>query len=695
MIPRPDNRRQAVVNSLHGVPVSDPYRWLEDASDAGVQEWMRLQDDAARRFLGALPHRDALLARFRELFYINWIGAPRKRGERFFWMRRSAREEKAVVCFREGAAGAERELLDPNSWSADGSVSLGTWCVSRDGRLVAYTIKRNNSDAATLRVRDVASGVNLPRDIIADAKYASPEWTPDSRGFYYTWLPDDPTIPAAELPGKAEIRFHAIGADPATDACVHPALHDPRKFLYSSLSWDGRWLFVGVQRGWTATDLYFRDLSAPAAAFLPLVVGDEFQHDVLAWRDQFFIHTNDGAPRFRLFRASAAEPSRAAWEEIVPESEGTLETAQVIGDRLVLRYLNRAQSEMEIRELDGTRVRKFDLPGIGTVSSMLGEPEEDEAFYSFSSFSEPPAIFRTSVKNGATTLWWKADLPADPSQLVCEQLICRSRDGTPVSLFVVQRKDLRLDGARPTLLTGYGGFNVSLTPSYRSTALVWAEAGGVFVVANLRGGGEYGEDWHRAGMLERKQNVFDDFVAAAEFLIAEGYTRPDRLAINGGSNGGLLVGAALTQRPELFGAAICAVPLLDMLRFHRTGAGSTWVEEYGSAEHADQFPYLHAYSPYHRVVPGTRYPAMLLMSADSDDRVNPMHARKFAAAVQDANPDGRPVLLRIERNAGHTGADQVRLEAERQADQFAFLLHELKAEDPGISRSDDDGPDGR
>jgi len=673
------NRRGDVVERIHGVDVADPYRWLEDATNPDVRAWMDAQDERARAYLAPLPRRAALVERFRELFYVDWLSAPRKHGDRYFWARRSGKEEKAVLCWKDGVDGVERVLLDPNALSPDGSVSLGTWGVSHTGRYLAYTLKRNNSDSAVLRVRDVATGADLAHDVIADAKYASPEWLPDDSGFYYTWLPDDRSIPPAALPGHAEIRFHRIGSDPALDPVVHQALGDPTRFLSVGVSWDGRWLFVAVQRGWTATDLYFRDLHGSAEGFRELIAGSPNNYDVLAWKDRFYIHTNEGAPRFRLLCADPRRPARAAWSEIVPEQEGTLEGVQVIGDRLVTRSLRRARSEVAVRTLDGALVREIELPGIGSVSAIVGNPDEDEVYYSFSAFTEPPAIFRTSVQSPTSALWWRAKIAADTASLVCEQIFCRSRDGTEIPMFVVHRKDMPLDGARPALLTGYGGFNVSLTPFFRSTAVVWAEQGGVFVVANLRGGGEFGEDWHRAGMLEQKQNVFDDFVAVAESLIARGFTRPDRLAISGGSNGGLLVGAAMTQRPELFGAVVCAVPLLDMVRYHRFGSGTTWTDEYGSAEDPQQLRALHAYSPYHRVRAGVAYPALLLLSADSDDRVDPMHARKFAAALQDANPAGRPVLLRVERNAGHTGADQVRLEVERQADQFAFLLDSLAA----------------
>ncbi len=685
----PPSRRDDVVEDIHGVRVSDPYRWLEDPSRPDVQEWMRAQDAATRARLAALPARDALRKRFSELYYVDSIAAPVQRGNQQFILRRKATQEKAVLYWKKGAEDPERVLLDPNTLSTDGSVSLGVWVASYDGKYVAYTLRRNGADSSTLRVRDVATGRDLRVDVISDAKYASPSWTPDSKGFYYTWLPPDPSIASTELPGRAEVRFHRIGTDPRADEVVHPALGDPKRFVGASVSRDGRWLLLSVQRGWTSTDLYFRDLKAaarrPASPVSPtealgfrrLVVGEDALFEAVAWRGSFYVQTNAGAPRYRVFRVDPRRPEREHWKEIIAESDATLETMQVIGGRLVLGYLRDASSRMEIRDLNGGYVRKVDLPGIGSAEGMVGNPDQDDAYFSFTSFTQAPQVFRTSVRTGDTTLWETTRIPADTTPFTSEQVYYRSKDGTRISMFLVHRKDLARHGENPTLLTGYGGFNVSLTPSFRSSAVVWLEHGGVLAIPNLRGGGEYGEAWHRAGMLANKQNVFDDFIAAARFLIDEKITRPEKLAISGGSNGGLLVGAALVERPDLFRAVICAVPLLDMLRYHKFGSGTTWIEEYGTADDRDQFGWLYAYSPYHRVKDGVAYPAILMMSADSDDRVDPMHARKFVAAIQAATTGRRPVLLRVERNAGHGGADMIREEVEQQADQYAFLLDQM------------------
>jgi prolyl oligopeptidase len=673
----PTARRLDVKETLFGVAVEDPYRWLEDVNDPAVQAWMAGQDEAARAVLGALPGRDRLLRRFRELYYVDAVSAPLRRGGRYFYTRRHADREKAVVYWREGAQGAERVLLDPNTMSADGSTALGVWVPTYDGGKVVYAVRPNNADEATLHVMDVASGRVSDVDVIEGGKYAEPAWTPEGDAFYYTWLPTDPTIPVADRPGRAEIRFHRLGTPAAADRPVHPSTGSARTFLSVDLSRDGRWLFVYISHGWNSTDVYLRDLRAADQAWRPLVVGQDAIHVVHPWRDRFYILTNDQAPRFRVMRAEATRPERSAWVEIVPEADGAvIEEMRVLGDHLVLGYLKNAASRLEVRTLEGRLVREVALPALGSTLGLTGNPDEDEMFYGYQSFTAAPEIYRTSVVTAETRLWSAVKVPVDASALLVEQVWYPSRDGTRISMFIVRRKDVPRDGSTPFLLYGYGGFSVSERPTFTSALFPWLEAGGGFAVPNLRGGGEYGEEWHRAGMRHKKQNVFDDFIGAAEYLQASGYTRPDRLAIMGGSNGGLLVGAAMVQRPELFRAVSCSVPLLDMLRYHLFGSGKTWIEEYGSADNEADFRTLHAYSPYHHVRRAA-YPAVLMSSADTDDRVDPMHARKMTAALQAATTGGRQVLLRIERNAGHGGADMVKQAVELSADRYAFLMREV------------------
>lgn len=673
----PPSRREDVRDTIHGVVVEDPYRWLEDVKSEEVQAWMTAQDDLARAQLNGLPHRAELVERLKQLFYLDTIGAPIRRGSRYFYSRRHATREKVVVYWKEGKDGEERVLFDPNTWSEDGSVSLGGWQVTQDGLRVAFTRRENNSDEATMYVMDVGSGETSAVDVIEGAKYAHASWTPQGDGFYYTWLPTDRSIAVADRPGYAEVRYHVLGADPAQDRLVHPRTGNPTTFIDSDLSRDGRWLVLTIAHGWNSTDVYYRDLHDASSAFRPLVVGQEAIYSVWVWQDVFYVHTNDGAPQWRLFRAMPPGLSRDAWVEIVPERpDAKLEGFGIVGGRLALSYLQNACSRLEIAELDGTPVRQVQMPGLGTIAGPLGNEDDDEAYFAFDSFTTPREIYQTSIATGETSLWFRLSIPVDPSPYLAEQVFLNSRDGTRLSMFIVRHKDMKRDGQSPTLLTGYGGFQVSLLPHFDPSVFPWLEQGGVYAVANLRGGGEYGEEWHRDGMRLQKQNVFDDFIACAEYLVGAGYTRPGRLAIEGGSNGGLLVGAVMTQRPDLFRAVLCAVPLLDMVRYHLYGSGKTWISEYGSADDPEQFRAIHAYSPYQHVKPGVRYPALLMLSADSDDRVDPMHARKFTAALQAATRGG-PVLLRIERNAGHGGADLIKASVEKIADEYAFTLWQL------------------
>jgi prolyl oligopeptidase len=675
----PATRRDDVRDEIHGVTVPDPYRWLEDEKDPAVQAWMQVQNAYARARLEDKPDRDALRQRLRSLMYLDAVSPPTRRGGRLFYTRRHADREKSVFYVRDEGEAPERVLIDPNTMSADGSVSLQGAAPSWDGSLVAYRISRNSSDAATLHVRDVATGTDLP-DVIAGARYAWPAWTPDTTGFYYTGLPDDPSIPPAELPGRAEIRFHRIGTDATQDEVVYPALGDPKTFLGVQLSRDGRYLLVSISRGFDSSDIYFKDLSG-TGDWVTLTEGTPYRASVDVHDGRFYVLTNDHAPRSRVFVVDPAAPARSGWREVVRESAATLEGVDIVGGKLALSYLDNVSSRIEIRELDGSRPRGVALPGIGTASGLHGRPEDDDAYFSFSSFTSTPKIVKIAVSTLIQEIWDDVKIPVDTSDFEVQQIWYETKargEGKPtrVPMFVVHRRGVVLDGSHPTLLTGYGGFSVSLTPAFSAGAVLWLERGGIWAVANLRGGGEFGEEWHEAGKGANKQNVFDDFIAAAEVLVERGYTRPDKLAIRGGSNGGLLVGAVMTQRPELFGAVVCEVPLLDMIRYHLFGAGKTWISEYGSAEDPEQFRTLWGYSPYHRVRSGSHPLRLLMNSADSDDRVDPMHARKFVAAMQHATPQTE-VLLRIEKNAGHGGADLIKQSVEAGVDIYSFLLEAL------------------
>ncbi len=672
----PATPRADVEEVLHGTVVVDPYRWLEDGTSSDVQAWVAEQHAFARRHLDAFGGRGALAARLSRLFYLDAVSPPYRAGDRLFYTRRQADGEMAVVCWREADGGVEHVLIDPNTLSAGGTTSLGAWVPSNDGKTLAFALHENSADDATLHLIDVASGTPIPGERIEGARYAYPSWTPEGDGFYYTSLPRDGSIPEDQLPGFAEIRFHALGSDPRHDPVVRERTGNAEAFHGVRLSRDGHWLLASVST-FAGDDLYYRDLRSAASPWLTLVEGVEANFSVQAWEDRFIVVTNQDAPRWRILRFDPARPG-SDWEEIVAEDpEGVLRGATLVGGRLVLTYVREAASTIEIRTLDGAAVHRIDLPSVGSASAVLGAPDQDEAYFEFSSFLYPPGVYRLSVATGEASVWSQVPRPVDPSPFSLEHLRYPSKDGTLIPMFVVHRRDMLRDGATPFLLTGYGGFGVSMEPVFDPSLYPWLEAGGGIAVAGVRGGGEYGEAWHRAGVRERKQNVFDDFIAAADYLVNEGYTAPRRLAIQGGSNGGLLVGAALTQRPELFAAVICADPLLDMVRYHRFGAGRTWISEYGSAEDGDAFGWLYAYSPYHRVRPGVSYPPVLFAASDSDDRVDPLHARKMTAALQEACGGRAPVLLRIEPHAGHGGADRIRSVVETWTDVYAFLFGAL------------------
>ena len=533
-----------------GVTVRDPYRWLEDGKSKETQAWMAAEDELARRHLEGLPGRDAIRDRLKDLLYFDAVGAPVRRGKRLFYTRRHKGAEKSIVYFREERQDKEQALLDPNTLRPGENVALGVWMPSYDGKIVAYTVRKNNADDATLYIKDVTSGKVSNIDVIPGAKYAEPSFTPSGDGFYYVRRPVDPKISAADLPGHSEIRFHKIGQDPLKDDLVREKTEDPRTEVAVSLSRDGRYLFGYVMHNFDAeVDAYYRDLKAPKESngWRPLLVGKRVRVEATAWKDQIYVFTDEGAPRGRVFRVDPKKADREHWQEIIQEPESAVfESMKIAGGQLVLTYMKDAASEIEIRALDGKLVRKVDLPSVGGAG-FQGEPTEDEAYYAFATFTRPREIYQTSIKNGGSKLWSKLDLLVNPAPYEVKQLWYTSKDGTKVSMFVVHKKGIPMDGSTPFLMTGYGGFAVSMRPTFMATLYPWLEAGGAFALPNLRGGGEYGKAWHEGGMKTRKQNVFNDFIAAAEHLIAAGYTKSERLAIRDGSNGGLLVGAAMVQ----------------------------------------------------------------------------------------------------------------------------------------------------
>lgn len=692
----PAASRDHSFDTYFGVKVSDPYRWLENPNSAATKEWLGAENKLSRNYLDALPGRAALKERLEQLYYIDTISVPSRAGDRLFYTKHRANQEKTVLYWRPvGDPNSEHVLVDPNQFMATSNAALGVTSPSLDGKLLAYTLKPNNADEATLYVKDVASGNDLPGEVIEGAKYADPSWLPDGSGFVYTYLPPAAPGHVQDRIGLAEVRYHQLGTDSKRDPVIHAKTGDPTKFIGAEISRDGKWIFFEQHNGWDKNDLYYQPLKgAPMAEMAekwePIVTGKPFRYSLSAWKDEGYIVTNEDAPHYRVFKVDLANPGRANWREIVPESPGViLRGLAVVGDRLVLDQMEQVHSRVEIRDLEGQLVRRLDLPGIGSVVGLSGEPEHNELYYAFSNFTTPPEIFRTSVAGESQELWGKIEVPVDPSPYVVEQKFFPSKDGTRIPMFIVHRKDILLDNGTPFLLTGYGGFGISRTPSFSAGLYPWLEAGGGYALVNLRGGGEFGEQWHKDGMLLKKQNVFDDCIAAAQYLIAEGYTSPQHLAFRGGSNGGLLAGVLITQRPDLFRAVVCEVPLLDMIRYDQFGSGKSWIPEYGSVADAAQFNALYAYSPYHHVVKGMDYPAVLFWSDAGDDRVDPMHARKMTAALQADTGSSNPILLRVETQGGHGGSDQVKMWVERGADTWGFLIHELGAQVPGVPQNAD------
>jgi prolyl oligopeptidase len=669
-----------VEDTLHGHKIADPYRWLENAESPDTQAFVVSELAYARSLLDPLPGRDQIHQRLGQLLSIGTIGAPQLAGNFYFYTRRDGMQNQPILYVREGLEGKDRALVDANRLAADGTTALDWWFPSEDGKYVAYGTSTSGSEESTLHVIETATGSWIP-DTIERTRFASLAWKKDNSGFYYTRHPKQGEVPAGEEVYHVKVFYHSLGSDPAKDALIFGEGRNPQDIPNVQLpDDDDRWLLITVFEGWSKAEMYIQDLKAGTAP-VELTAGKEFLYGGEIVNGKLYITTNEDAPRYRVFGVDAANPKRENWKEIIPQTDAVLQGAAVFGGKLFAQYEKDASSQLKMFDLEGKPLADIPVPAIGTVFASGGRWNKPEIFFGFHSYAVAPSIYRYNVTANQTALWAKVDAPIDPSAYDIKQVWYNSKDGTRVPMFVVHKKGIALNGKNPTLLTGYGGFNISNTPNFNGSRYVWLEHGGVYAVANLRGGAEFGEDWHRAGMLGKKQNVFDDFIGAAEYLIAQKYTDKDHLAIQGGSNGGLLMGAMITQRPELFRAVVCQVPLLDMLRYQHFQIAKLWIPEYGSADDAQQFDWLYAYSPYHHVKPGTEYPAILFMTADSDTRVDPMHAKKMAALMQAGAKNGqsreRPILLRIEPKAGHGAGKPVVKQIEEGTDIWSFLFWQL------------------
>jgi prolyl oligopeptidase len=719
----PRAEAKPVVDLYHGTKVIDNYRWLEDGNSPATQKWVADEMAYTRALLDPLPGREVIQKRLTELLSIGSITPPMITGKHYFYTKREGMQNQPVLYVRDReetlqatSLQKDRVLVDANQLAADGTIALDWFQPSDNGKYVAYGTSQSGSEMSTLHIIETRTGTILP-DTIERTRAASIAWLHDNSGFYYTRYPKKGDVPAGQEMYNRHVFFHVLGTDPEIDDLIFGEGRDPEDWPSVFLSNDGRWLLIHVSQGWTKSELYLMDLygkNPPSR----LTTGRDFNYGAEVYDGKVYITTNEDAPRYRVFVTDAGSFDREAWKEIIPQSGAVLQNVSVYGNKLFAQYEENATSQLKLFDLEGKKISDISLPAIGTIFGHGGRWNRDEAFFGFHAFTVPPSIYSIDLKtapqglkpsslsnsdgraqsrtlsqpgdepahnssgNMQPVLWSAVSAPSiDSSAYEVAQEWYKSKDGTRVPMFIVHKKGLEKNGHNPTLLTAYGGFNVSLTPSFSRTAYLWMEHGGVFAVANLRGGAEFGEDWHRAGMLDKKQNVFDDMIAAAEHLISEKYTDKNHLAIQGGSNGGLLMGAMITQRPDLFRAVVCQVPLLDMLRYQNFQIAKLWIPEYGSAEKPDQFKWLHAYSPYHHVKAGTEYPAILFMTGDFDTRVDPMHAKKMAAEMQAEARNGqskaRPILLRIEQKAGHGAGKPVAKQIEEFTDIYSFLFWQL------------------
>ncbi|NOT01251.1 MAG: S9 family peptidase [Phycisphaerales bacterium] len=672
----PESKTVDVVDEYHGQKVADPYRWLEKTDDSDVETWLDAQTAYTRAYLDRFADRQTIKERLEKLYAAETSSPPSVYRDRYFFNRRKGSQNHAVLFVRDGDYKAEpRVVIDPNTFSADGTIALDWTSISPDGSLIAYGKSAGGDERSTLYIRNVATGEQLSEEI-PQTRYSSIAWLPDNKSFYYTRYPIVGSVPTGDENYFRKVYYHRIGEDWKNDRLVVGELAQKEEFVSPGANSTNEWMFLTRSVDWSKNDLYFRPLASDEP-FRPIAVGLDALTSADLVYGKLFILTNHGASRYRLMIADPEKPTTADWRELIPQQKGVIESFRVIDRRIIINVLEDAHTRIFIHDLEGKRIGEIELPTLGSAGGISGEWDDTEIFFGFESFAYPPANFRYDLKTGQLEKIEQVDIGVNVADYEASQQWVTSKDGTRVPMFVVHRKGVERSGRNPTLLYGYGGFDISITPQFRKGLFVWLDRGGVYASACLRGGGEFGADWHLAGRLEKKQNVFDDFIAAAETLISLKYTDRDHLAIYGGSNGGLLVGACMVQRPDLYRAVICAVPLLDMLRYHQFEIARLWIPEYGSADDPKQFEWLRAYSPYHNVKPGTSYPATLIMTGDSDSRVHPLHAWKMAARLQAATSSDRPILMRMDRKAGHGAGKPLSKIVDAESDQWVFLMNEL------------------
>jgi prolyl oligopeptidase len=668
-------RRDDVMEDYHGTMVADPYRWLENPTSAGTLNWVEAQNAATAQYISAIPARKKIQERMTVLWDYPKYSAPVKKADRYFFSKNTGMQNQSVLYMQHTLQGEAVVVIDPNTFSEDGTVALTNQAFSKDGKLLAYGTSSGGSDWQEIKIRQVDNDTDYP-EVIRWCKFSSIAWRHDNQGFFYNRLPEPGTVPEEDQSNYSRVYWHTLDTPQSGDQLIYERPEAKELSFSPIITDDGSYLVLHV---WHGTDpknrLYYRNVGSDGP-FVRLLDEADAAYNLIGNNGSiFYIQTNQDAPRSRLIAIDLEQPERANWQELIPQQDDVMAFVIMVNNQFVVTYMHDAHHEMKIYTLDGSFVRDITLPTLGSIVEISGKPQHTEMFISFTSFLYPPTVFRYDFLSSTLSLLYGVSIDFDAASYETTQVFYTSRDGTRVPMFLTHKKGLKLDGTNPVLLYGYGGFDVSLTPSFTVPTLVWLENGGVYAVANLRGGGEYGEEWHRAGTLENKQNVFDDFIAAAEWLIANKYASASRLAIQGASNGGLLVAACMLQRPDLFGAVICQVPVIDMLRYHKFTVGRYWISDYGNAEtNPDHFKFLYAYSPLHNVKAGVVYPATLILAADTDDRVVPAHAKKFAATLQAANGGNNPILLRIEMKAGHGLGKPTAKVIEERSDILVFLF---------------------
>jgi prolyl oligopeptidase len=674
----PQPRRSDQVDDYHGTKVADPYRWLEDTDSAETHAWVEAENKLTFGYLEQIPYRQAIHERLTKLWNYERFTTPSQHGGRYFFQHNTGLQQQNVLLVAESLNAEPRVLFDPNTLSPDGTVALAGTAISDDGKLMAYGIATSGSDWNEWHVRDVDTGKDLADDL-KWVKFSGASWTKDGKGFYYSRYAEPTGATLRDTNYFQKLYYHRLGTAQSEDKLIYERPDVKEMMFGGGVSDDGRYLIITVVKDTSSKNsLYYKDLTQPDSPVVKLIDTFEAQYSFIDNDGPvFWFHTDLDAPRGRVIAIDTRHPERANWKTLIPQGPDKLEFANTISNSFFLGYLKDARTEVRVHDLTGAFLRNVDLPGIGTSAGFGGKRSDKETFYAFTSFITPATVYRYDPQAGKSAVYRQPKVDFDPARYETKQIFYNSKDGTRVPMFLTYKKGIKLDGQNPTLLYAYGGFDINLTPFFSVPNLVWLEMGGIYAQPNLRGGGEYGEEWHQAGMKLKKQNVFDDFIAAAEWLIANKYTSTPKLAIRGGSNGGLLVGACVTQRPDLFGATLPEVGVMDMLRFHKFTIGWAWTSDYGSSDNADEFKALYAYSPLHNLKPGTKYPPTLIATSDHDDRVVPGHSFKFAATMQADQAGPAPILIRIEVKAGHGAGKSIQKLIDETADTWAFLAHNL------------------